>query len=304
MCHKLIHMHKPSALTIGIFDGVHLGHRELLKSITTQAEALGLVPTLMTFDPHPAKILSPGGIENIFTLEDRVKVAKSLGIKNVVVIPFTKALSALSAEEFFKNYIMKEAKGGLVKVGYDFTFGNGRKGTTEILKNLCVENNIQFEVLPPHKQNGQIISSSLIRNLVKTGDVASAGEFLNRPFYLQGKIVKGEGRGRTIGIPTANLETKSELYPNTGVYVTGVEYDGDMLRSVTNIGYNPTFENSGGIKIESHILDFSKDIYDSEIKIHFFKRLREEKKFSKVKDLVTQVKLDIKDARDFKWPKK
>ncbi len=291
-------------LTIGNFDGVHRGHQLLISRVLAQKALVKtekLTATLMTFDPHPSQILIPGkNFRSILSLEDRVATIKKFGIENVIVVPFSRDLSELSPEEFFKKIIIGQFKTVALVVGYDFSFGKNRSGTKEILSKLCKENGVILEVVEPLKINGEVISSSKIRDALRDGDVEKAALFLGRTYEITGMVEKGLGRGRTIGFPTANLFTQAETIPKKGVYVTLAESGGKTWQSVTNIGDNPTFKDQykTSTKIETYILDFENDIYGEKIKVHFVRRLRDEKKFSSVQELIAQIAQDVAEARN------
>lgn len=291
-------------LSIGNFDGVHLGHQKLVKQVAQRASSMGLKPIIMTLDPHPIKVLFPEkNMKNILELGDRVGLLQSMGVSDVQVLQFSREVSTLEPEEFFKKYVIDQFQSKHLVVGYDFNFGKNRHGTIEVAKKLCEQFSIGFTVVEALKINDVVVSSSKIRKFIDDGDVESANQFLGRSFYISGMVEKGAGRGKKIGFPTANLFTKNELIPLSGVYVTLTERQGQMLKSVTNVGYNPTFGDFKNTtpKIETHFLEFNKDIYGEKIKVHFLHRLRDEMKFHSVEDLVAQIANDVKQAKGFKW---
>lgn len=294
-------------LTIGNFDGMHRGHQQLVEKVVKQAKSMNLNSCLLTFDPHPMKILAPErGLKDLFPLQDRVDQAKALGIDEVSVLPFSRDLSELEPEEFFLKVVLESIHTKFLVVGHDFSFGKNRKGTHEVLKELCKKYQVALHIEPAFKIDDITVSSTKIREFVNLGDMKNAARFLGREFYLSGIIERGDGRGKKIGFPTANLFTRAECFPKKGVYVTWIDLLGEKLKSVTNVGENPTFihENNAILKVETHILDFDKDIYGQKMKVHFLSRLRDEKKFSGIKELVKQIKIDVEKTKEYPWTAK
>ena len=289
----------PKAVTIGIFDGLHLGHRELIAKVVAVSRREKIPGALLTFDPHPMKILFPEKeIKMIFDLNDRASVAKSLGLHHIIVESFNRALSEMEPKAFFEKILLSKIQVKYLFVGYNFSFGKNRSGTLDLLKQLCEKNAVVLMVVPPVKMGDEIISSSKVRMAVLEGKPAVARAYLARPFYLKGEIEKGAGRGKKIGFPTANLMTKAELLPKKGVYTTTVEIDGGVFNSVTNVGDNPTFEekNRRPVQVESHLLNFAGDLYGKTCKVNFMEYLRPEIKFGSVDQLIEAIKKDVKEA--------
>jgi len=286
---------KPIALTIGNFDGVHLGHREIFKTLIKGAHAIGGAAVVYTFDPHPAKVVASGaGLKLLQTEEQRLKSFQEAGIDICVIEPFTLLFAKISAQDFLHNTILKKIAPRHIVIGHDLTFGWHRKGTVEIMEKFCRANGIKFNHITPVFEHEILISSSQIRKFASSGKIESANACLGRPFSITGTVVRGRGIGKTIGIHTANLATKNELIPASGVYITRAL---DKL-SLTNIGYNPTVGGSK-LSIETHIIDFDGDLYHKEFEILFYKRIRQEMVFKDTTDLKAQIAKDIHEAKKY-----
>jgi riboflavin kinase/FMN adenylyltransferase len=290
---------RSTVVTIGNYDGVHLGHREILSKLLNEARKTGSYSTVFTFHPHPRKVLFPEKeFSRIFDIGDQVEQLESLGVDFLVVEPFSRELSQTPARDFFESRIFQPLKPKKLFVGYDFSFGADRKGSRELLERLSVELSFDLETVPAFKVGGEIVSSSRIREAVLAGDVNQAQKQLGRRFYLKGIVEKGDGRGRTIGIPTANLNTSAELLPASGVYATKTILGESGYWSVTNIGRNPTFlQDVARPRVETHILDFDRDIYGKSVRIEFIEKIRPEMKFTNGAELVNQIKSDIAVAK-------
>ncbi|MBK9293245.1 MAG: bifunctional riboflavin kinase/FAD synthetase [Oligoflexia bacterium] len=263
-----------SILSIGNFDGVHLGHQKLISEVSRLAQVSCIKSIIVTLDPHPIKLLFPErSFKSILLLNDKVNFLRQFGADEVEILQFSRDVSNLEPEEFFVKYVVNKYNSEHFVVGYDFNFGKNRQGTLEVAKKLCDKFKIKFLVVEALKINDEVVSSSAIRAQVSQGQVQKAAQFLGRSFYLTGMIEKGVGRGKKIGFPTANLFTKNELYPLNGVYITLTEWADKKIKSVTNVGSNPTFTKAGAIKVETHFLDFNQDIYGEKIKVNFLKEL-------------------------------
>lgn len=286
--------------TIGNFDGVHLGHQELIRSVVKHAARENGVPMVITFRPHPQLVLRPTtGPHLINTYEEKAELVAGLGVEIFVEEPFSREFSNTSPSEFVQS--LKEKLGvKVLYLGYDFAFGKERAGSVEVLQALGREKGVEIHVLPATTLNGAAVSSSRVRASLQAGDMEDVAGLLGRPFYLRGLVWRGEGRGRTIGVPTANLRTENRVYPKVGVYASKTLWRGQWYLSISNIGYNPTFkENSNDLplKVETHLFDFSHDMYGDEIQVNFLHFLREEKKFSSVNSLLEQIQKDFVAAR-------
>jgi riboflavin kinase/FMN adenylyltransferase len=288
----------PTLLTIGVFDGVHLGHLHLLGHLAARAREQGCTAGVVTFKSHPEKVLGRRDtLPWICTLQERVRLLKAAGMGVVAPVTFTRGVAGLTARDFVlllkKNLNMR----GLV-LGPDFALGRGRQGSPEYLQQLGGELGFRVEVVKPARLSGEIISSSAIRQLLAEGRISEVNAMLGRYFSLEGRIMQGDQRGRTLGFPTANLKVQPEqAMPRDGVYATLAHICKRTLPSVTNIGVRPTFD---GLKhlIETFIFDFNEDIYRRKLTIELAARLRDELKFTSAAELKDQMALDVEKARD------
>jgi len=286
-----------AVITIGNFDGVHLGHQSLFQKVKERAKIIKGTSIVITFEPHPVKVLTGKHIPLITPLPRKLELIAAQGIEVTICLPFTKEFSQISAEEFVKEILIKKIGMKEIVIGYNYTFGRKREGNVELLKILGEKLGFKVHVIEPVMINGQIVSSSLVRELITAGQVDKVKDFLSRYYQVAGKVIPGHGRGsRLLGIPTANLSLINEVFPKPGVYAVEVIYQKNRYQGVANIGFNPTFGNNT-LSVETHILDFNENIYDKTIKLNFIKRLRDEKKFKNVQDLATQIKKDIEVAR-------
>jgi len=292
---------KPLIVTIGNFDGVHLGHRSLLEQALKTARGMSGDLVLISFVPHPQEFFSKLNDFYLNSFEERRSLLKDFGIKYFLEISFDEEFSNLSPESFLKEYILSDKRVKKLYLGHEFSFGKSKSGNLEFVKNFLLNTGVQLEVFPEFKTSMDKVSSSLIRDLIRHGKIEKANELLGRKFFIKGRVVKGKGRGATIGIPTVNLEINPKrIVPAKGVYFTKTYFQGQPFDSITNIGINPTFGDNIQLKIETHILDFSQQIYEQEIVISFLKRLREEKKFSDFNELKMQIKADIEERINFR----
>jgi riboflavin kinase/FMN adenylyltransferase len=281
-------------LTIGVFDGVHAGHRYLLKRLHQRAEERNLLGGVVTFNPHPQSVLHPDKqLPWLSSLEDRVATLRQLGLSVVAVLTFTPKLAQLSARDFMsllKRYLRME---GIV-VGPDFTLGRAGEGNINLLHALGDEMKFSVEVIPPYTIDGEIVSSTLIRQALVQGDMSRVEKLMGRRFYLMGKVITSDKRGRVLGFPTANLDMKPEqASPDNGIYATITHVDGKQFPSATNIGTRPTF--GGGKKlVETHLLNYQGSLYDKDIRVEFVQKLRDEKRFASSEELKTQIKKDVR----------
>lgn len=287
-------------LTIGVFDGVHLGHQKLIRELTTGAHAQGAPAVVISFFPHPAEVLrGPLGAFYLTNPEEKSDLLASLGVDILITHPFTKETSLTSARDFVLQLRSHLGLRNLI-VGHDFALGHNREGTLPVLRSLGSE--LGFEVHPFEavSLNGEIVSSSHIRNLLQAGDVQTAARFLGRPYSLSGHVVGGAKRGRQLGIPTANLSLwEQRLIPALGIYVNWATVGNRRWGAVTSIGVRPTFEDGGPTPvIEAHLLDYDGgEFYGKEVKLDFLARLRPEERFDRVEDLVDQIHRDIEAGR-------
>ena len=290
-----------SVIAIGTFDGIHLGHQQVLRHAIARAKECNAVGTALTFEPPPLKVLRPETAPaRISTNQQRMDWFDAMGMEAAVVLPFTKELAALSAEEFVEQILMKQLKVRAVVVGDNFRFGSKQAGEVSYLRELGMRNGFEVVVHTPVMLDGQVVSSTLIRKLVGEGDVRHAARMLGRPFALSGAVVSGTGTGRKFTFPTLNLKPEQELLPGRGVYITRTVLEGESSshRSVTNVGIRPTF-NGAGLSVETHLLDYSGNFTPKTIEVRFWKRLRAEKKFAGPQELKDQIAKDIAMANTF-----
>lgn len=290
-------LHNP-VLTIGNFDGVHLGHLALFDLVKARAKALQGQSSVMTFEPHPLKVMRPGNGPALITpISQKLTLIDAAGIDVIFCVPFTRQFAAVSAEEFVRDILVGRIGIKEIVVGYDYTFGHKRLGDIGLLQRMGEELGFKVHVKAPIKIDETLVSSTSIRQLVQAGDLAEAERLLGRHYQISGTVIRGRRRGgRLLGYPTANLNLIDELIPGRGVYVVTVLINGTLYPGVTNIGYNPTF-GENALSVETHLLDFSEDILGRSIRVNFLQRLRDEKTFDSVAQLSEQIARDIEEAR-------
>jgi riboflavin kinase/FMN adenylyltransferase len=290
-----------STLAIGNFDGIHLGHQSILKAAVARAREINAVSTALTFDPLPQKVLRPDTAPlRVSTTEQRLSCFADLGIDAAVVLPFTHELAKLAPQEFVDQILVRDLHVRTVFVGENFRFGHKQAGNARTLQEFGAQHGFDVIILPPVIYKGEIVSSTIIRREIAEGDVCHAGRLLGRPFVLTGKVVSGTGTGRRFTFPTLNLAPEQELLPARGVYVTRTRFEGESRtrRSVTNIGMRPTF-NGSSLSVETHLLEPPGEATPARIEVQFWKRLRQEKKFSGPEELRAQIARDIATANKF-----
>ena len=292
-----------TALTIGNFDGLHLGHRALVGEVLSAAMRNSWTSALVTFDPHPLQFLQPElGLKRLFPVSDLQAQAKDMGLDYLVVEEFSQVLATMDPEEFWAERVVPALNPRLLVVGHDFNFGAGPKGNLDFLKALASREGFELRVVPPIRLAGDIVSSSRIRGLVSQGKVEEAHPLLGRPFAVRGQVSQGDQKGRQLGFPTANLEGIETLLPAKGVYFTQTQVPGGgLIPSVTNLGCAPTLRGAdSGLRLESHLLEEGNwKLYNKEIEVRFLAHLRPERKFSGIDELKTQIKKDVKEAQNF-----
>ncbi len=287
-----------SALTIGNFDGVHRGHRRMLEA-TLRAVGADSRSVVLTFVPHPTKVLRPEDpAPTLMTLDQRIAAFETAGIEAVTLLRFDRELAELTPEEFVDRILVKTMKARTVVVGESFRFGRHRAAGTRDLEGFGASNGFSVQALPPVLDDGVPISSSRIRERLLSGEVATAERLLGHPFEMIGRVVRGEGRGRSLGIPTANIEPETELVPATGVYAGEISSPtlGEAQPAVVNIGSRPTF-SGGEVTVEVHVLDREADLYGENVGLRLRERLRKERRFADASALVAQIHDDIRRAR-------
>jgi phosphoribosyl 1,2-cyclic phosphate phosphodiesterase len=290
-----------SVLAIGNFDGIHLGHQAILRSAVSRAHAINAIATALTFDPPPRKVLRPETAPlRLSTNEQRMDWFNVAGLESAVVMPFTLELAQRSPQDFVEEFLVRDLHVRAVLVGENFRFGHKQAGDVNLLRELGVKHRFEVLIVPPVVYRGEVVSSTIIRREIACGDVTHAARLLGRPFVLTGNVVSGTGTGRRFTFPTLNLAPEQELLPARGVYITRTFFEGQprSQRSVTNIGMRPTF-NGSALSVETHLLDFSGEITPQRIEVRFWKRIREEKKFSGPEELRAQIARDIATANQF-----
>lgn len=289
-----------TVLTFGVFDGLHLGHQKIMQTVVERAKAIGAVPTVITFDPHPRAVLHPENAPPLLqTLDQRLAAFEILGIQQVIVINFNKEFASIEAEDFLRKIVHERLQAKEVYLGKGFAFGKDRRGNIELLKKMGKELGFVADEVPEVSLRGQRISSSRIRELLMQGKVNLARRMLGRPYGVEGQVIHGDGRGRALGFPTANLSTRNRVTPKNGVYATAVLIEGKWLRSITNVGVRPTFTQDSNVLIETHIFDFEGDLYGDVLRVRFLHRIRDEKKFGSVEELKNQIMKDISHAKRY-----
>lgn len=287
-----------SCVTIGNFDGVHMGHRALLADTIKVAEDKKLKSVVLSFEPHPVRFLSPKAAPPLInTRAQKIELIKKLGIDALILQKFDARFAAVSPRAFIEKKLVHDLHARHVFVGYDFTFGSKRQGNTDILTKIGDENKVAVHVIPARLLEKTLVSSTTIRHCIAQGDMQTACTLLGRPFFIDGTVVHGEKRGGELGIHTANINPDNEIIPLDGVYATFVFFAGKLYESVTNIGFNPTFGNENR-RIETHIFGFDRKIYNKKLRLLFVERLRGEKKFKNPQELVAQIRKDIVMTRD------
>ncbi|MGI5864507.1 MAG: bifunctional riboflavin kinase/FAD synthetase [Myxococcales bacterium] len=285
------------AVALGNFDGVHLGHQALFREAIDRARGVGRPAIAATFDPHPGKVLAPELAPKVITpLPRKLELMEALGLDAVVVQPFDERYAALSAPDFLERDLFGALAPSWVVVGPDFTFGRGRGGTVEDLRAAAALHNAGITRVDPVTCEGVVVSSTKIREFIAEGRVGAAARLLGRPFDVRGRVVHGEGRGRTFGFPTANLAIEGEVRPRNGVYAVRVFFGGAVYVGAANIGRKPTF-GRGEVTVEIFLFDFEGDLYGTRMSVEFLKRLRGEQRFSSVDELARQISKDCEATR-------
>jgi len=293
---------KNTAITIGTFDGLHLGHQKILDNLKEKAGETSGRNFIVTFDPHPRTIVNRGiEVALLSTIEEKLEIFEKCGIENVLVVEFTKDFSQISYSAFIEKYLVFGIGLNNVVIGYDHKFGKDRSGDEEVLLKYGRKANFGVTVVPPFTIEDEIISSTKIRKTLDDGNVELSNNYLGRPYSLTGKVIPGEKRGRIIGFPTANIEVSNEfkLIPKNGVYLVSCLVDSQQYYGLMNIGVRPTFDKSEQVHLETHILDFSQDIYGMNFKVDFIRRIRDEQKFDSVDQLIHQINIDKDVAINF-----
>lgn len=293
-------------VTLGNFDGVHLGHQKIFQKVKEEASKIQGEAVVITFEPHPLKVLSPQQCPPLLTpFRKKMMLIEKSGIETVLCLEFSLAFSEISPAEFVTDILVGKVHTRKIIVGYNYHFGKKQGGDVKMLKKMGERFHVKVEVMEPLKIDHETVSSSKIRELIKEGQIEKASKWLGRDYLIIGKVIEGAKRGQTLGFPTANLEISDELYPKTGVYAVDVVWDDQLFNGLANIGFNPTFSpgrgkdpQEGHFPLEVHILDFNREIYGDEIQVNFKKRIRDEISFDSPAHLIDQIRKDIQWARE------
>lgn len=291
---------RPTVLTLGVFDGLHLGHQRIMQTVVDRAKAVGGVATAITFDPHPRAVLHPESAPPMLqTLDQRLANFEVLGIEQAIVIHFDRQFAAQPAEDFLSTIVRDRLHAKEVYLGKGFAFGKDRGGNIDLLRQMSGELGFFADEVDEVQLRGERISSSKIRELLADGRVNLTRRMLGRPYGVEGVIIRGNRRGHTIGFPTANLKPHNRVIPRFGVYATSTLVDGTWRRSITNIGVRPTFEKDVEPSIETYIFDFDGELYGDVLRVRFLHRLRDERKFNGIDELKAQIEKDTRRALNY-----
>jgi riboflavin kinase/FMN adenylyltransferase len=291
---------RPTVLTLGVFDGLHLGHQLIVRTVVERARAVGAVPTVVTFDPHPRAVLHPESAPPLLqTFDQKIEALGVLGVEQTIVVRFTPEFARVRAAEFLRDVVQERLQAKEVYLGCGFAFGYEREGNITLLRDVSRRLGFVADEVPEVRLRGQRISSSRVRALLAEGRVNLARRMLGRPYGVEGRVVRGAERGRTLGFPTANLHPQNRVIPQGGVYVTATLIGDAWRRSVTNVGVRPTFERGAEPSVETYVLDWRGDLYGDVVRVRFLSRLRAEKKFNSVEELKRQIDADVSLAEKF-----
>lgn len=291
---------RPTVLTLGVFDGLHLGHQLIMQTVVERARAVGAVPTVITFEPHPREVLHPESAPPLLqTFDQKIEALGVLRIEQTIVIHFDKQFAQIRAQDFLRDAVVERLHAKEVYLGCGFAFGHGREGNIDLLRSVSQSLNFFADEVPEVRLRGRRVSSSRIRELLQQGRVNLARRMLGRPYGVEGRVVRGAERGVTLGFPTANLHPQNRVIPCNGVYVTATLIEGQWRRSVTNIGTRPTFESGGATSVETFVMNYSGDLYGDVVRVRFLHRLRDERKFGSVDELKSQIARDVARAQDY-----
>jgi riboflavin kinase / FMN adenylyltransferase len=286
-------------LAIGVFDGVHRGHQAVISTSADHARAANGTPVVVTFDPHPEKVLRPHAAPHLLSAtQHKIALIRALGVEHLLIISFDKPFAATEPEDFVQKLTAYSKPLREICVGHEWSFGKNRRGNLDLLKKLGA--NFDFDVvgIPPVAINGAVVSSTAIREAIEKGDFAKAAEMLGREYTILGTVTRGDSLGKKIGFPTANLSAHSEQFPPNGVYAAEARIDGELHRGVINLGVRPTVSDGKSERVlEIHLFDFNRDIYGRDVEVRFLKFLRPEKKFENLDALVQQIRQDVEQAR-------
>jgi riboflavin kinase / FMN adenylyltransferase len=291
---------RPTVLTLGVFDGLHLGHQLIMRTVVERARAVGAVPTVITFDPHPRAVLHPESAPPLLqTFDQKVEAFGVLGIEQTIVVRFTPEFSNIRAAEFLRDVVKERLHAHEVYLGKGFAFGHQREGNIDLLSRVGGELGFVAGEVPEVSFRGRRVSSSKIRELLARGQVNLARRMLGRPYGVEGPVEHGAERGHKLGFPTANLHPRNRVIPRNGVYVTGTLIAGQWRRSVTNIGLRPTFGETLEPSVETFVMNWSGDLYGDVVRVRFLYRLRDERKFDSIEQLKLQIERDVARSNNY-----
>ncbi|HEY6045270.1 MAG TPA: bifunctional riboflavin kinase/FAD synthetase [Pyrinomonadaceae bacterium] len=288
---------RPTVLTLGVFDGLHLGHQLIMKTVVDRAQEAGAIPTVITFEPHPRAVLHPESAPPLLqTFDQKIEALGVLGIEQTIVIRFDQAFSEIRAEDFLREVVADRLHAKAVYLGRGFAFGHNREGDIKLLRSVSERLGFFADEVPEVRLRGRRIGSTRIRELLQQGHINLARRMLGRPYGVEGQVVRGAARGATLGFPTANLHPQNRVIPRGGVYVTATLIEGEWRRSVTNVGTRPTFGDAMESSVETYVLNWSGDLYGDVLRVRFLHRLRDEKKFASIEELKAQIDRDVARA--------
>jgi len=297
---ELTHLQGSIFLAIGVFDGVHLGHQAVISTSTSHAGSADGTPVVITFDPHPLKVLRPRNAPHLLTAtQHKIALIRDLGVEHLLVINFDKKFAATPPENFIEQLVIHSRPLREICVGHEWSFGKDRRGNLDLLKKLGAQFDFDVVGIPPVKVNGAVVSSTAIRQAVEKGDFAKAAAMLGRDYTILGTVKAGDKLGKKLGYPTANLSAHSEQFPPNGVYLVEARIQGVFYHGVVNLGYRPTISSGKSERVlEIYLLDFDRDIYGENVEVRFVRYLRPERKFDSLEALVRQIELDVRQARE------
>ena len=290
----------PVFLAIGVFDGVHLGHQAVISTSAKHADNENGTAVVVTFDPHPEKVLRPKAAPHLLTAtQHKIELIRKLGVRHLLIIHFDSDFAATPPQDFVQQLVGCSNPLREICVGHEWAFGKNRAGNLDLLKRLGAESHFNVVGIPPVKINGTVVSSTAIRQAVEAGDFAKAAAMLGRDYTILGMVVRGDNLGKKIGFPTANLSAHSEQFPPNGVYLAEASLDGQLFPGLVNLGFRPTISSGKSERVlEIHLLDFQEDIYRRDLEVKFIRFLRPEKKFDGLDALVAQIRRDVTQARE------
>jgi len=291
---------RPTVLTLGVFDGLHLGHQAIIRTVVERARAMEASATVLTFEPHPRAVLHPESAPPLLqTFDQKIEALGVLGIQQTIVIHFDKAFAQIRADDFLRAVVAERLHAKEVYLGTGFAFGHNREGNIDRLRAISKDLGFFADEVQEVCLRGRRVSSSRIRELLQSGRVNLARRMLGRPYGVEGRVIRGAERGVKLGFPTANIQPHNRVIPRGGVYVTAALLDKQWRRSVTNIGTRPTFDDGSETSVETHVLNWSGDLYGDVVRVRFLHRLRDEKKFGSIEELRSQIEYDVSRAQSY-----